>query len=105
MTGVVLKAADRSKTTCTSKFEGRCIDWFLMSASVGAAVDQIVVRKEAFTRPDSPVCVTFKPLSLLKKLVMDAPQKIADRTHFSSSRVLKSFCLASNCFTISHNFW
>ena len=48
-----------------------------MSASVGAAVDQIVVRKEAFTRPHSPVCVTFKPrLSLLKKLVMDAPQKL-----------------------------
>ena len=59
------------------KFGGRCIDWFLMSASVGAAVDQIAVRKEAFTRPHSPVCVTFKPrLSLLKKLVMDAPQKL-----------------------------
>ena len=48
-----------------------------MSASVGAAVDQIDVRKEAFTRPHSPVCVTFKPrLSQLKKLVMDAPQKL-----------------------------
>ena len=77
MSGLVLKAADRDKTTCTSKFGGRCIDWFLMSASVGAAVDQIAVRKEAFTRPHSPVCVTFKPrLSLLKKLVMDAPQKL-----------------------------
>ena len=59
------------------KFGGRCIDWFLMSAIVGAAVVQMVVRKEAFTRPHSPVCVTFKPpLSLLKKLVMDAPQKL-----------------------------
>ena len=77
MSGLVIKAADRNKTTCTSKFGRRCIDWFLMSASVGAAVDQIVVRKEAFTRPHSPVCVTFKPrLSLLKKLVMDAPQKL-----------------------------
>ena len=77
MSGLVLKAADRSKTTCTSKFGGRCIDWFLMTASVGAAVDQIVVRKRAFARPHSPVCVTFKPrLSLLKKLVMDAPQKL-----------------------------
>ena len=77
MSGLVLKAADRDKTTCTSKFGGRCIDWFLMSASVGAAVDQIAVRKEAFTRPHSPVCVTFKPrCSLLKKLVMDAPQKL-----------------------------
>ena len=48
-----------------------------MYASVGAAVDQIAVRKEAFTRPHSPVCVTFKPrLSLLKKFVMDAPQKL-----------------------------
>ena len=77
MSGLVLKAADRSKNTCTSKFGGRCIDWFLMSASVGAAINQIVVRKKAFTRPHSPVSVTFKPrLSLLKKLVMDAPQKL-----------------------------
>ena len=77
MSGLVLKAADRDKTTCTSKFGGRCIDCFLMSASMGAAVDQISVRKEAFTRPHSPVCVTFNPrLSLLKKLVMDAPQKL-----------------------------
>ena len=77
MSGLVLMAADRSTTTCTSKFGGRCIDWFLMSASVGAAVDQIVARNESFTRPHSPVCVTFKPrLSLLKKLVMDAPQKL-----------------------------
>ena len=87
MSGLVLKAADRDKTTCTSKFGGRCIDWFLMSASVGAAVDQISVRKEAFTRPHSPVCVTFKPrLSLLKKLVMDAPQKIAVRTNYWTSQ-------------------
>ena len=28
MSGLVLKAADRSKTTCTSNFGGRCIDWF-----------------------------------------------------------------------------
>ena len=69
MSGLVLKGADRSKTTFASKFGGRCIVWFLMSASVGAAVDQIDVRKEAFTRPHSPVCVTFKPrLSFLKKL-------------------------------------
>ena len=34
-------------------------------------------HNNAFTRPHSPVCVTFKPrLSLLKKLVMDAPQKL-----------------------------
>ena len=60
MSGLVLKAAERDKTTCTSKFGVRCIDWFLMSASVGAAVDQITVRKEAFTRPHSLVCVTLR---------------------------------------------
>ena len=38
---------------------------------------RFVVRKEAFTRPHRLVGVTFKPrLSLLKKLVMDAPQKL-----------------------------
>ena len=77
LAGLVLKTASRDKTTCTSKFGGRCIDWFLMSSSLGAAVDQIEVRKEAFTRPHSPVCVLFKPrLSLLKNLVMDAPKKL-----------------------------
>ena len=50
---------------------------FRCRRGVGAAVDRILVRKEAFTRPHSPVCATFKPrLSLLKKLVMDAPQKL-----------------------------
>ena len=77
MAGLVLKVANGDRTTCASKFGGRCIDWFVTSARMEAAVDQIVVRKEAFTRPHSPVCVTFKPrLSLLKILVMDAPQKL-----------------------------
>ena len=60
-----------------------------MSASVGAAVDQIDVRKEAFSRPHSPVCVTVKPrLSLLKKLVMDAPQKLPTEPIIGPLRLL-----------------
>ena len=65
-----------------------------MSASVGAAVDQIVVRKEAFTRPHSPVCVTFKPrLSFLENLVMDAPKSCRPNTSLD----LSSLCLLLEC--------
>ena len=73
----------------------RTLHRLVFDVGVGAAIDQIDVRKEAFTRPHSPVCVTFKPrLSLLKKLVMDAPQKLPTEPIIGPLRPLPVGCNA-----------
>ena len=71
------QAASRTKPlVCTSKFGGRCIDWVLMSASMGATVDQIGLRKKAFTRRHSPICHVQAASLLLEKLVVDSPRML-----------------------------